>query len=138
MHAENPDENWFLKPLSAPLDLNPYFRKNASEDDVLPMLDEGLTSTDDYAKKSRNKSNYEIFYRDFIDVMEKSEDNNHNVREIIRTKFSEMKIMVLKESSKKNLSTNANAIALCPTIENIRNRKRIVPPSSLKSRKKRH
>ena len=111
MHAENPDENWFLKPLSAPLDLNPCFRKNTSEDDVLPMLEEGLTSTDDYAKKSRNKSNYEIFYREFIDVMEKSEDNNHNVREIIKTKFSEMKIMVLKESSKKSLSTNANAIA---------------------------
>ena len=100
MHAENPDVNWFLKPLSAPLDLNPYFRKNASEDDVLPLLEEGLTSTDDYAKKSRNKSNYEIFYRDFVDVMEKSEDNNHNVREIIKTKFSEMKIMVLRESSK--------------------------------------
>ena len=138
MHSENPDENWFLKPLSAPLDLNPYFRKNASEDNVLPMLDEGLTSTDDYAKKSRNKSNYEIFYRDFIDVMEKSEDNNHNVREIIRTKFSEMKIMVLKESNKKSIPTNANAIASFPTIEKIGNRKRIAPPSSPKSRKKRH
>ena len=138
MHAENPDESWFLKPLSAPFDLNPYFRKNASEDDALPNLGEGLTSTDDYANKSRNKSNYEMFYREFIDVMEKSEDNNHNVREIIKTKFSEMKIVVLKESSKKSLSTNTNAIASFPTIEKIGNRKRIAPPSSPKSRKKRH
>ena len=61
MHAEHPDESWFLKLLSVPFDLNPYFRKNASEDETLPILGEGLTCTDDYVKKSRNKAIMKYF-----------------------------------------------------------------------------
>jgi len=135
--TEHDNESWFLNPLSAPLDLNPYFHKDKSIDEMLPLSGEDLPSINDCAKKtSKTKSNYELFYREFIDVMEKSEENNPNVREIIKNKFSKMKIMVLQESSRKYPSATTNSIALFLPIEKNGNRKRLAPPSSPKSNKK--
>ena len=68
--------------------------------------------------------------------MEKLEEKNPYVKEIIKTKFSEMNIMVLQESSRKNHSATTNGIASFPVIEKHGNRKRLALLSSPKSRKK--
>ena len=65
--TKNDDESWFLKPLSVPLDLNSYFYKYKSNDEILPLLGYNSLSINDCAEKtSKTKSNYELFYREFI------------------------------------------------------------------------
>ena len=130
------DQDWFLKPKHRIVDLNPYF---GNEDAGIALIAE---QGDDASFKSNTpktgkRSACETFYKDFVDICDKSDHNNAQVMSVIKSKMVEMKIEVLKLSSKNSPQVSTSSLASFPNIEKHHNRKRLAPPSSPSSAKRR-
>ena len=123
------DEDWVLNPKNTFIDLNPYF---IHEEGGAALLFEQRKEMiiQSQAQKSKNRSAYETFYKDFFDIMEKSDSRNGNVMAVIKSKPTEMKIEVLRDMSKKSNPELESSIASFPNVEKYPNRKRLSLPLS--------
>ena len=122
--------------MDAPLDLNPYFKSGKTGDNLIPVSsDLSLNCSRNDGSRKRKKSSYEMFCKEFADIMERADSKNESVVKLISEKFSEMKIAVLQEMMKCTPNTTTDGIASFPAYEKCFNRKRLAPPSSPSQRK---
>ena len=130
LDRKSDDESWFLQAKLSPVDLNPFFGSSSSESLI---IDDDLDVISTVGKKKKRKRGaHETFYNDFVDIMDKADNQNQEIMDFIQHKLSDMKIEMLQKMNKtaSESSTSNNAISSFPNIEKCRNRKRLAPPSS--------
>ena len=121
-----PTRNVFA-PLTSVIDLNPFFLKK----DVNFKIE-------NVAQNSRKrKSAYETFYPDFKEIMDKAEISDESIKSLIQSKISEMRVAVHSKLKSGAAISSSSGLFSLPSIEKCSVLKRLAPPSSPSSIKKR-
>ena len=85
----------------------------------------------------RKKTAYADFYPDFVEIMDRVDMSDEQTKDVIKKKISEMRVAVHSKCRNKSSTANVGSMSSLPPIEKHSNRKRLAPPSSPSSSKKR-
>lgn len=121
------DKEWFLAPLSSPIDLNPFWANKSSK----------CNFDCSQSIHTNKKSAYESFYPDFVEIMDRVDMSDEETKSFIENKISEIRVAVYSKLSSKSAGANVGGTQSLPSVEKHSSRKRLAPPSSPSSKKKR-
>ena len=121
------DKEWFLAPFSSPIDLNPFCTEKLQKCKF------------DYSQliSIKKKTAHAAFYPDFVEIMDRVSMSDEQTKDAIKKKISEMRVAVCSKCRNKSSTANVGSMSSLPLIEKHSNRKRLPPPSSPSSSKKR-
>ena len=121
------DNEWVLAPFSSPIDLNPF---HADKLNKCKFDHNQLISV-------IKKTACAAFHPDFVEIMDRVDMSDEQTKDAIKKKIIEMRVAVHSKCRNKSSTASAGSMSSLPSIEKHNNRKRLAPPSSPSSNKKR-